>query len=137
MFTVQWMKGGRQVHREAMLGSSLEEIIATAKDMLPQIARENGAWPEHIAIFDAAANRTVTVKAETSAAWMVWVAICIAVAMLSFAGLVFFERHGWPAWTFGLRSKPQTALRVWMTMAAPLAFIFGMLIYIRRNRPGP
>jgi hypothetical protein len=132
MFVVQWMRGGRQVHREAMQGSSLEEIIATAKDMLPGIARENGAWPDHIAVFDG--NRTVTVKAETSAAWMVWVAICIAAAMLSFATLVYFQRHGWPAWTFGVRNRSQTSLRAWLTMAMLLAFALGMCAYIFRNR---
>lgn len=135
MFVVQWMKGGRQVHREAMLGVEIGDVIGAAKDMLPKIARENGAWPDHIAIFDAAANRTVTVKAETSAAWMVWVAICIAAAMLSMAALIYFQRHGWPDWMVNGRGRRRGDLRVYLVMAAPLAFIFGMCAYIFRNRP--
>jgi hypothetical protein len=134
MFVVQWLRGGRRIHRETMLGASVQDVIGAAKDMLPRIAHESGAWPDHIAIFDAAANRTVTVKAESSAAWTVWVALCFAAAVLSVATLVYFQRHGWPAWTFGIRNKTQTSLRVWLTMAAPLAFIFGMLAYILRNR---
>ena len=133
MFTVQWLRGGRQVHREAMQGAAIEDVIGAAKDMLPQIARESGAWPDYIAIFDG--NRTVTVKAETSAAWMVWAAICIAAAMLSIATFIYFQRHGWPDWMVNGRGRRRGDLRAYLVMAAPVAFIFGMCAYIYRNRP--
>jgi len=135
MFVVQWMKGGRQIHREAMPASTIEEVIGIAKDMLAKITRESGTRPDHIVIVDAATNRTVTVKAETSAAWMVWVAICIAVAMLSLATFIYFQRRGWPDWMVRGGGRRRGDLRTYFVMAAPLAFIFGMLAYIFRNRP--
>lgn len=131
VFTVQWLKGGRQIHREAMQGASMEDVIGTAKDMLPQIARESGAWADHIAIFDG--NRTVMVKAETSAAWLVWAAICIAAAMLSIATFIYFQRRGWPDWMVNGTGRRRGDLRPYL-MAAPMAFIFGMCAYIFRNR---
>jgi hypothetical protein len=58
MFVVEWLKADSLVHRQAMLGASLEDVLKAALAGLPKIAADRRLQPDAIRIHDASRNET-------------------------------------------------------------------------------
>ena len=58
MFTVEWLKDGKPVHREAMLGSKLADVLRLAHERLPTALEASGMKPDSIRVTDHMSNQT-------------------------------------------------------------------------------
>jgi hypothetical protein len=66
MFVVEWTKDGSTVHREAMLGASLEDIMKAALEDISKVTAEHRLAPDAVRIYDAARNTTTILQIKQS-----------------------------------------------------------------------
>jgi hypothetical protein len=60
MFTVEWLKDGNIVHREAMLGANISDTLKLARTRLDDVKKASGAKPDTLRITDHMTNRVAT-----------------------------------------------------------------------------
>jgi len=60
VFIVQWLRHGKQVHEQAMLGQEISNVAATAKAHIPEVVAACGVQPDTLVIYDALTNVTTT-----------------------------------------------------------------------------
>ena len=61
MFIVEWLKDTKEVHREAMLGSNVDDVLRVAIEEVPKLETRK-LNPDTIRIYDASCNKTTVHK---------------------------------------------------------------------------
>ena len=62
MFTVEWLKEGRPIHRESMLGAKLGDTLRLAHSLTTTAKEASGVEPDAVRVTDHMTNRTVVEK---------------------------------------------------------------------------
>ena len=58
MFTVEWLKDGNPVYREAMIGSSAEDVLRVARTLSETAKQASGTDPDTLRVTDHMTSQT-------------------------------------------------------------------------------
>ena len=67
MFTVEWLKDGKMVHRQAVLGARIADVLKIAREPLPAELEASGVVPDAIRVTDHMTNQVTIESAFQSA----------------------------------------------------------------------
>jgi hypothetical protein len=64
MFTVEWLKDGAPIQKEAMLGANVNDVLRVARAEVPKVAATSGSAPDKIRVTDHSCNKTTIEKVD-------------------------------------------------------------------------
>ena len=62
MFIVEWLKNGQPIHKQAMLGARVDDVLKAARSDVENVRKTSSTAPDAIRILDASCGK-VTVQA--------------------------------------------------------------------------